>query len=118
MIGNTSGPLYVSALLECLRNLRDNYKIEFKELWTDNSIQFRNKDSSKEFREMFVRLKITHEFKSFHDIIMSKSQSFFRVFQRDLLNRNFESLADFKENLNDYLLSYNNKKRSYKNPRS
>jgi hypothetical protein len=101
---------YIPALKVCLNSLRDYYNIEFKEICTDNSIEFRGKYKSYEFNELMLKLNVAHSFESKYNIKANKCELFFHAFQSYMLNKKVESSEHFKENLKTYLFSYNEKK--------
>ncbi|WP_289058604.1 hypothetical protein [uncultured Flavobacterium sp.] len=101
---------YIPALKVCLYCLRDYYNIEFKELCTDNNVDFRDKYSSYELDEMMLKLNIAHSYENKHNSKVNNCELFCYAFRSYMLNKKIESLEDFKEKLKNYLLYYNKKK--------
>lgn len=104
------GSSYIPALKVCLNSLRDYYNVEFKDICTNNSIEFREKSRSYEFNEMMLELNVAHSFHNKYKFRANKCEMFYSYFQSYMLNKKVESLEHFKENLKAFLFSYNEKK--------
>lgn len=101
------------ATLKCLNIIADNYDIRFKEVLTDNGPEFGNKTSSKKqehpFARMLIELEIKHRYtKPFRPQTNGKAERFWRTLEDDLIHETtFESIEEFKDELLQYLVYYN-----------
>jgi len=101
------------ASLKCLNILASYYQIKFQEVMTDNGPEFGPRHSLQKhghpFERMLAELEIKHRYtRPFHPQTNGKAERFWRTIEDDLLREtNFDSLADLKEQLLQYLHYYN-----------
>lgn len=101
------------ATLKCLNILADYYQIKFQEIMTDNGPEFgprgsRQKDQHP-FERLLKELEIKHLYtRPFRPQTNGKVERFWRTIEDDLLREtNFDSIAELKEQLLQYLYYYN-----------
>ena len=95
-----------------LINIR--YQIQFSEVLTDNGVEFgqgmrSNNKRSHPFERMLVELGVKHRYiKPYRPQTNGKVERFWRTLQEDLMeDMVFDSLEHFKEELEQYILYYN-----------
>ena len=102
------------ASLGILNLINSRYNIQFKEILSDNGSEFGsgpkagNKDSHP-FEQMLVHLGIKHRYtRPYRPQTNGKVERFWKTLNADLIeDTSFESLDHFKEELQQYLLYYN-----------
>lgn len=101
------------ASLKCLNILASYYQIKFQEIMTDNGPEFGPRHSLRKdghpFERMLMELEVKHRYtRPFHPQTNGKVERFWRTIEDDLLRETaFDSLADLKEQLLQYLYYYN-----------
>ena len=99
------------AALKIINLLNGNYRIRFAEMMSDNGREFaypRNK-SSHPFERMLLELGVKHRYtRSYRPQTNGKVERFWRTLNEDLIEgTTFETLEEFKDELERYLLYYN-----------
>jgi transposase InsO family protein len=104
------------AVLKCFNILADHYDIRFKEVLTDNGPEFGVKHSTKKaghpFERMLIELGIKHRYtRPYRPQTNGKAERFWRTIEDDLLRETtFDSLAELREELLQYLYYYNHER--------
>lgn len=104
------------AMLKCFNILADNYDIRFKEVLTDNGPEFGPRHSTKKaehpFERMLMELGIQHRYtQPYRPQTNGKVERFWRTLEDDLLRETtFDSAAELKEELLQYLYYYNHER--------
>jgi hypothetical protein len=102
--------------LKCLNILSDHYQIRFEEILSDNGPEFGKANSQKKdqhpFERMLIELKIKHRYiRPYRPQTNGKVERFWRTLEEDLLyETNFDSLAELKEELLQYMYYYNHER--------
>lgn len=100
------------ATLKSLNLLNTEYKIQFEEVLTDNGPEFasRNNKEHHPFERMLLELGIKHRYtQPYRPQTNGKVERFWRTLNEDLIeDTTFDSIEEFKEELMQYLLYYNN----------
>lgn len=101
------------ACMRCFNWLRERYGIQFTEVLTDNGPEFGPKGSNKKdehpFERMLMELGVKHRYtRPYRPQTNGKVERFWRTLNEDLIDGTyFESEDDFKKELLEYLLYYN-----------
>lgn len=101
------------ATLRCLNYISAEYNIKFAEVLTDNGAEFgprgSNNKSNHPFERMLIELGIKHRYTMpYRPQTNGKVERFWRTLKEDLIEgTTFESIEEFKEELLQYLLYYN-----------
>lgn len=104
------------ATLRCLNILSDRYQIRFKEVLTDNGPEVGTKTSARKaehpFERMLMELEITHRYtRPYRPQTNGKVERLWRTLEDDLLyETTFDSLAQMKDELLQYLIYYNHER--------
>jgi transposase InsO family protein len=100
------------ATLKSINLLNVEYKIKFKEIMTDNGSEFASKNNILEHpvERLFFELGVKHRYtKPYRPQTNGKIERFWRTLNEDLIDgTTFQSLDEFKDELNQYLQYYNN----------
>lgn len=101
------------ATLRCINRIHGQWQIKFAEVLTDNGPEFGPKGSKKPEEHPFSRLMMEMGIKHRHTRpyrpqTNGKVERFWRTLNEDLIEgTTFESLAEFEDELGQYLLYYN-----------
>lgn len=104
------------SVLKCLNIIADHYQIKFKEVLTDNGPEFGKMESQNKrehpFERMLMEIGIKHRYiKPYRPQTNGKVERFWRTIEEDLFEDTyFESLAQLKEELLQYLYYYNHER--------
>lgn len=104
------------ASLKCLNMLHDQYKLKFEEILSDNGPEFGPKTSQQKenhpFERMLMELGIKHRYtRPYRPQTNGKVERFWRTLEDDLLRDTyFDSLAELKDELIQYLYYYNHER--------
>lgn len=100
------------AALKCLNVLSQEYQIRAEEIMSDNGSEFASRKNllHHPFERMLQELGIKHRYtKPYRPQTNGKVERFWRTLNEDLIEfTNFDSLQNFKDELMQYLLYYNN----------
>jgi transposase InsO family protein len=116
IVEDTKSISVMFAALKCLNILSDHYQIRFEEVLTDNGPEFgiRSSDNKKHhpFERMLLELGITHRYiRPYRPQTNGKVERFWRTIEDDMLRDTFyESEAELKEELIQYLYYYNHER--------
>ena len=99
------------AALKCINLLNKEYRIQFSEVLSDNGSEFsspKNK-SGHPFERMLLELGVKHRYtRPYRPQTNGKIERFWRSLNEDLIDGTvFESLEEFKDELQQYLIYYN-----------
>lgn len=99
------------ATLKIINMLNHRYKMKFEEVITDNGSEFSapTKKQDHPFERMLLELGIKHRYtRPYRPQTNGKVERFWRTLNEDLIEfTNFDSLAHFKDELEQYLIYYN-----------
>ncbi len=104
------------AVLRSLNMLSEEYKIKFEEILTDNGPEFGNRNSKNKeehpFERLLLEMGIKHRYtRPYRPQTNGKVERFWRTIEDDLLRETtFETLAELKEELLQYLYYYNHER--------
>lgn len=103
------------ATLKCLNILNDHYGIRFEEILSDNGPEFGRKGQSNNehpFERLLMELSIKHRYiRPYRPQTNGKVERFWRTIEDDMLREtNYESEAQLKEELIQYLYYYNHER--------
>jgi len=104
------------AALKCLNILNDHYQLKFEEMLSDNGPEFGTKSSTQKqhhpFERLLIELGIKHRYtKPYRPQTNGKVERFWRTLEEDLIRETtFESVAELKEELIQYLYYYNHER--------
>ena len=100
------------AALKCLNFISKEYQIQFEEVLTDNGSEFASRNNKKEhpFERMLEELGIRHRYtRPYRPQTNGKVERFWRTLENDLIEgTSFDSIEEFKDELMQYLIYYNN----------
>lgn len=100
------------AALKSINFLNAHYKIQFEEVLTDNGSEFSSRTNLDHhpFERMLLELGIKHRYtKPYRPQTNGKVERFWRTLNEDLIEgTTFDSLDHFKDELQQYLIYYNN----------
>ncbi|MFN5352138.1 MAG: integrase core domain-containing protein [Alphaproteobacteria bacterium] len=100
------------ATLKSINLLKAEYGIKFKEIMTDNGSEFASKNNILEHpvERLFFELGVKHVYtRPYRPQTNGKIERFWRTLNQDLIDyTTFDSLDQFKNELNQYLQYYNN----------
>lgn len=104
------------ATLKCLNMLNGQYNIKFEEILSDNGPEFgprvsKNKEQHP-FERMLIEMGIKHRYtRPYRPQTNGKVERFWRTLEEDLLrDTDFDSMAEIKEELIQYLYYYNHER--------
>lgn len=105
VISDMSSLSAMFATMQCLSLFDSRYQIKFGEIMSDNGSEFRGEP----FERLLSLMSIKHYFiKPYRPQTNGKIERFWRTLREDFLrDATFESLEQFKEELQSYLLYYN-----------
>jgi transposase InsO family protein len=112
VVDNIKSLTVMFASLKSLNLIHAEYKIQFEEVITDNGSEFsgRKNIENHPFERMLVELGIKHRYtRPYRPQTNGKVERFWRTLNEDLIEgTTFDSLDNFKDELMQYLLYYNN----------
>ncbi len=104
----------LTVMFSCLKIfnvLSKKYKMEFKEVMSDNGSEFssRNNQLSHPFERMLLELGVRHRYtRPYRPQTNGKVERFWRSLNEDLIEGSvFETIEEFKDELEQYLIYYN-----------
>ena len=99
------------SVLRIFNLLDKRYEIRFEELMSDNGSEFcsRNNELSHPFERMLRELGVKHRYtRPYRPQTNGKVERFWRSLNEDLIEETtFETLEEFKKELEEYLIYYN-----------
>ncbi len=104
------------ATLRCLNILNEQYQLKFEEILSDNGPEFGPRNSKQKnqhpFERMLMELGIKHRYtQPYRPQTNGKVERFWRTLEDDLLREtDFDSLAELKDELLQYLVYYNHQR--------
>ena len=104
------------ATLKCLNILHDQYHLKFEEILSDNGSEFGPRFSKQKqhhpFERMLMELDIKHRYtRPYRPQTNGKVERFWRTVEDDLIREtHFDSVAELKEELLQYLYYYNHER--------
>lgn len=111
-----TGLTVMFATLKCLNMIYDQYNIKFEEILSDNGPEFGPRESKTKsqhpFERLLIEMGIKHRYtRPYRPQTNGKVERFWRTLEDDLLRDTFfDSLAELKDELIQYLYYYNHER--------